>query len=30
MRAAVDREDAPGAEGGLAHLADRLRDPGDH
>ena len=30
MRAAVDREDAAGAERGLVQLADRLRHPGDH
>ena len=30
MRAAVDREDAAGAERGLVRLALRLRDPGDH
>ncbi len=30
MRAAVDREDARGRRAGVALMADRLRDPGDH
>ena len=30
MRAAVDRDDAPGVDSGLAELADGQRSPGDH